>query len=771
MGLCLYLVAFYAGRLPSLEPALTGGRPLSRAGLAARALLLVDEVVAAWFGDPPDPALADRLPILLVTACLMAASLSIGWLCLSALRIDELLDRLETWVFSLGVGLQWISTATLLLGLAGQIRRPWLLASMLAVPILLASWRVRRQSGRAGPSPWLAEPLPLSNGGAGSGQNGDRPLPTMWLLAALPFGLVILLGGMLPPIDFDVREYHLQAPKEFFQLGRVTFLPHNVYANMPLGPQMHSLLAMALLDDWWQGALVGKLLMALYVPFTTMALLSAGSRFFGRTAGIVAAVTYVSVPWMVRVSNLGLVEGPYAMFLFLAAYSVVRYRQSRVDGFGTMERPDAGDGIRTAHATESPAPGRPGRALLRPPTSTYRGASQIEPKKKCAAASGDCRWLILAGFTAGGAISCKYPAVVMVFLPLAGTIVWMDRGRSFRPLAVYSLAAVLACGVWFAKNAYFTGNPTYPLFSTLFPTEHWSRESAARWQAVHGPGRRSIDEAISSMANITIGSPWLSPLVVPLAACTLLTRRDRNRAGFWWACFAVVIVAWWLLTHRIDRFWIPVMPVLCLLAGAGAAWSSAPLWGWTLRGVLLLGLSTSLLTVLSGPGGYNRFFVSLANLRQSDERVDRWHLRLNRQVPPGHRLLVVADAEVFDLEMSLLYNTVFDESILEMAARNRSAGQLHAWLIERDVSHIFVHWGEVARYRSPGNYGMTDFVRRDWFREMVKQGVLADPEPPIDGHPGEVYTVLAPPAGDPVLQPRRPVGVGVGKGGKGQHRE
>ncbi len=38
-----------------------------------------------------------------------------------------------------------------------------------------------------------------------------------------------------------------------------------------------------------------------------------------------------------------------------------------------------------------------------------------------------------------------------------------------------------------------------------------------------------------------------------------------------------VVAVWWLFTHRIDRFWIPVLPVLALLAGAGACWSSAAL--------------------------------------------------------------------------------------------------------------------------------------------------------------------------------------------------
>ena len=84
----------------------------------------------------------------------------------------------------------------------------------------------------------------------------------------LPFALMILLGGMLPPIDFDVREYHLQAPKEFYQQGRIGFLPHNVYANMPLGTEMLSLLGMVVSGDWWLGALAGKTLIASYAILT-----------------------------------------------------------------------------------------------------------------------------------------------------------------------------------------------------------------------------------------------------------------------------------------------------------------------------------------------------------------------------------------------------------------------------------------------------------------------------------------------------------------------
>ena len=72
----------------------------------------------------------------------------------------------------------------------------------------------------------------------------------------------MLLGSMLPAIDFDVLEYHLQGPKEYYQAGRISFLPHNVYTNMPFGVEMLHLLGMEVLGDWWWGGLVGQFLVA-----------------------------------------------------------------------------------------------------------------------------------------------------------------------------------------------------------------------------------------------------------------------------------------------------------------------------------------------------------------------------------------------------------------------------------------------------------------------------------------------------------------------------
>ena len=50
-----------------------------------------------------------------------------------------------------------------------------------------------------------------------------------------------------------MREYHLQAPKEFYESGGVHSLEHNVYGNMPLGTEMLALAAMSTLGNWWRG--------------------------------------------------------------------------------------------------------------------------------------------------------------------------------------------------------------------------------------------------------------------------------------------------------------------------------------------------------------------------------------------------------------------------------------------------------------------------------------------------------------------------------------
>ena len=124
--------------------------------------------------------------------------------------------------------------------------------------------------------------MPEAGDGQPRRQGGDAALApglsSGFVLVAGPFLVIMALGAMLPTIDFDALEYHLQGPKEYYQAGRIAFLPHNVYTSMPFGVEMLHLLGMEVLDDWWRGALVGQFLVAIYAPAAAAMVALAAAR-------------------------------------------------------------------------------------------------------------------------------------------------------------------------------------------------------------------------------------------------------------------------------------------------------------------------------------------------------------------------------------------------------------------------------------------------------------------------------------------------------------
>jgi hypothetical protein len=535
-----------------------------------------------------------------------------------------------------------------------------------------------------------------------SSSSSSLYLSNHWLWLGLPFLVVIVASAMLPPVEFDVREYHLQAPKEFYQQGRITFLPHNVYANMPLGAEMLALAGMVVSGDWWTGALVGKLLMACFAPLTALALLACGRRCVSPAAGIVSALVYISIPWVVLVSTQGLVDGVLACYLFLAFYAAWLW-------YDTTRQ-------------SAPVP---------------RGASLAA----------------LAGFMAGSAVAVKYPAVVYCVLPLALFFVYasyrqipsrkpVSMRQALKPLVLLALGCALACGPWLAKNWVLTGNPTYPLLYGIFGGVTRTPRLDAQWTQAHVPPNFAIGDLLQRVAGITLTSDWLSPLLMPLAALALLNRRSRKLAAVTAGYFALIFAAWWLLTHRIDRFWVPALPLAALLAGIGATWSTSPWWRGTLATLAAVGLTFDFAVIASGHLVDNRYLADLNTQREDPELVEPWHLWLNAHADEVERVLLVADAQPFDLQVPNTYNTVFDACLLEQLARGRTPQEVRQSLFERGISHVYVAWREIERYRSPGNYGITEYLQPQVFEDLATAGIL-EMLPPIADDSGRMYRVRA----------------------------
>ena len=107
-----------------------------------------------------------------------------------------------------------LSLVTLAIGLAGGLHSVWCFVLVIALVGLLAAWAWKRSILR--PCDRWAQKT------ATEADHGGLRRWGLWL--CLPFLACILLGGMLPPWDFDVREYHLQVPKEWYQEGNTDYM-------------------------------------------------------------------------------------------------------------------------------------------------------------------------------------------------------------------------------------------------------------------------------------------------------------------------------------------------------------------------------------------------------------------------------------------------------------------------------------------------------------------------------------------------------------------
>jgi hypothetical protein len=302
-----------------------------------------------------------------------------------------------------------------------------------------------------------------------------------------------------------------------------------------------------------------------------------------------------------------------------------------------------------------------------------------------------------------------------------------DGWQTIAAAMAFTLAALVTGGLWYAKNAVQTGNPVYPLLVNVFGGETRTPQRNAQWRAAHRPPNYAPRDLVERVKRTALSSEWLSPVMLPLVAIWLLARARRGMSHLellLLVLFVFVWLAWWLCTHRLDRFLTPLLPVVALLAGVGAAW----LPSLAARAVVLVAVVYGALLLPAGLMGDNRLFADLTQLADDSLYVSPAHQYLNAHADQVSGVLLVGDAQPFDLRMLIRYNTCFDENVLEQLARNRTPDELAAELKRQKISHILVDWAEIDRYRSPGNYGFTPFIQPELFTRLRRAGVIVPVE-------------------------------------------
>jgi hypothetical protein len=296
------------------------------------------------------------------------------------------------------------------------------------------------------------------------------------------------------------------------------------------------------------------------------------------------------------------------------------------------------------------------------------------------------------------------------------------------PALSFALGVLLVMATWFIKNVVDTGNPVYPLGYRVFGGRDWDESRERQWSNAHGRKPVTKQALVDGLFDVAGRSDWLAPALVALAPLAVFRSGSRRVAGLLWAYVAYLFATWWLFTHRIDRFWLPLLPSLAVLAGLGADWTRSRGWTALVGLVLAVSIASSAAHSTTNFVALNDWTGDLVKLRSEvPAMVNPPLARLDVVLPPDAKPLLVGQAQTFHMNHPVVYNTVFDRDTFESIDRGKSPEEVRDELGRRGITHIYVDWSEVARYRSPGNYGFTEYVTPDRFDRLFREGVLSRP--------------------------------------------
>ena len=721
-----------------------------------------------WFGvDLPEaPFTGERIYAFLLGSTVCFTAYCLGSLLLSFFFKSIRLRHLEKIFFSCGVGMIVLSSAYLYLGLLGRANAPTLPLQLGVVAIFfvvkITQLFLRARTKKTPKHIEITRRLKSSTKAKFQIRNGrfkfDSFILFIQILALILLSSFYIFSSVQPIFEYDATEYHVQGAREIFESGTVSFFPHNVYTNMPLGMEMFYTIGFNLTRDLgfeYQdvlriGSLIGKTCATNFIFLTALGLYTLSTRLFKELSSrLWAPVLYLSFPGVFEVGISGINDCALGFALFSTFYVFILLLHKK--------------GFRQSLARNS----------------------------------------ILLGFFTGFAMSVKYTGVVFVFIPalIAYSFILFRsfRNQNFSLISktdlekpngyassekskrrifavcifLWVLTSFIISGGWYIRNLRNTGNPVYPLAYSYFgdSTKQWNDEINQRWKRAHSASSfrcGDFHQAITnSLYRDNVASPFF-PLVaifgiisltpsrfcLPLysrrtdVATTNATRTIRNvsllRGTF------LIIVIFWLLwffaTHRIVRFLLPIAPLSCFLLGRF-------LYLLLSTKSLIIKYASFCLVVVSL--FYSGLMIDMlgqgrmAPLRSlerdlvafGDESIyfnDRPELFFDKEGRAMRKLLLVGEAKAFIYRVPVVYSTCWNNSPLMSClegyiernddgkvVRITNPSKIRDNLLREKIEFILVNYSELARFRSEGNYGFNNpEINENLFAKLLNANII-----------------------------------------------
>ena len=622
------------------------------------------------------PALVVVMAAHLPPAMLIAlAGLDIGW-ALSPVLLPKSAGPGWRLIGGTGIGLGVLALLMLGLGSVGLMNRAFWLA-ILSVFAAVGVWPIVTLS--------RAKPDASESPGA---------IRWLWMLVA-PFAAIAILAASLPPgilwpaegNGYDVLEYHLGAPREFFEAGRISFLPHNIYSNFPFAVELLYLLSMIVHGEAVSAGITAQMVNLIIAGLAVAAVWLAGKQL-SSSVGVIAAVLAATCPFVAYLCGVAYVENALLLYAALGLAAVMRWW---MDGEAASSR-----------------------------------------------------WVLLTGLFCGFACGCKYTGIAVVLAPMAFVVLWRlirCKGKRLAAASLFALGVLVAFGPWLIRNTVNTHNPVFPLARSVFPDNGlaWDDDGAARWTEGHlpAPEDRPLDARVRRFGTEILSSELFGPLILlaMIVGVGQLLRAMLGRglpfapALAAWVMIVVGVVAWLFFSHLVGRFAVTLIVPASLIVAA--RWELFRRTETSLIGIAIVVLAAVLNFSMFVREGTSAGLFQVAALRAGDGTEwftdGLWpshaHVpRINKLTAEGGRVLVVADARRFYLNAGADYCVVFSRNPFAEAAANLSSGDLIAWLRDRGYGHVYVDWGEMSRLRN-SRYGFWQSIDRSLFERLMTAGL------------------------------------------------